>query len=57
MKEALFGTVPAFIEVEIPDGTPEQERESLAFEKWNENPRDYMPIPDFMRKDFEPSDY
>ena len=56
MKHTLYGTVPAYIEVEIPDYTPKEEREEIAFEKWNEQPRDYVPSPDFMNKDFTPSE-
>lgn len=54
MKFPIFGTVPAYIEIEIPDDTPEDDRRSVAEEIYlDSNPRDFRPIPDFMNKDFE----
>ena len=57
MKQHIYGTVPAYIEVYIPDDTPEDERVGKAVEIYFEsNPKDFVAIPDFMNKDFNLSE-
>lgn len=44
MKQIIWGTAPAIVEVEIPDDTPEEERVELAIEIFESDPRAYKVI-------------